>query len=84
MTDVDLTELKATFLSFKVLLSYGQYSEDCQVFSWESSVFPAEISGAISSAQPQHAGNMVMVFLSAFLCVKRIRGRFFIVFATVQ
>lgn len=29
MTDVDLTELKATFLSFKVLLSYGQYSEDC-------------------------------------------------------
>lgn len=55
MTDVDLTELKATFLSFKVLLSCGQYSEDCQVFSWESSVFPTEISGAISSAQPQHA-----------------------------
>lgn len=28
MTDIDFTELKATFLSFKVFLSYGQYSED--------------------------------------------------------
>lgn len=84
MTDTDFTELKATFLSFKVFLSYGQYSEDYQVFSWEISVFPTEISVAISSAQPQHAGNMVMVFLSVCLCVKRIRGRFFIVFATVQ
>lgn len=83
MTGIDSTALKATFLSFKVFLSYGQYSEDYKVFSWEISVFPAEISVAIS-AQSQHAGNMVMAFLSLFLCVRRIRAGFFIVSATVQ
>lgn len=63
MTDIDSTALKATLLSFKVFLSYGQYSEDYQAFSWEMSVFPIQISVAIS-AQSQDAGNMVVVFLS--------------------
>lgn len=83
MTGIDSTALKATFLSFKVFLNYGQYSEDYKIFSWEISVFPNEISLAIS-AQLQHAGNISMVFLSVFLCVKRIRGGFFTVSATVQ
>lgn len=29
MIGMDSTALKATFLSFKVFLSYGQYFEDC-------------------------------------------------------
>lgn len=38
MTGIDSTALKATFLSFKVFLSYGQYSEDSKILSWEISV----------------------------------------------